>query len=81
MTSKRTAEDSALLRSKQPLFHEATTHIGHRQIRNQGLWAALFAHADPAAEYGAIAPGLGMEMVLVGPDGSAWFQRKISMSF
>ncbi|MCB1696548.1 MAG: xanthine dehydrogenase family protein subunit M [Pseudomonadales bacterium] len=69
MTSKRTAEDSALLRNKQPLFHEATTHIGHRQIRNQGTVGGSFAHADPAAEYGAIAQALGMEMVLVGPDG------------
>lgn len=70
MTTKRTAEDSALLREKQPLFHEATTHIGHRQIRNQGTVGGSFAHADPAAEYGAIAQALGMEMVVVGPDGA-----------
>lgn len=69
MTSKRTAEDSALLKEKQPLFHEATTHIGHRQIRNQGTVGGSFAHADPAAEYGAIAQALGMEMVVVGPAG------------
>lgn len=69
MTSKRTAEDSALLKEKQPLFHEATTHIGNRQIRNQGTVGGSFAHADPAAEYGAIAQALGMEMVVVGPDG------------
>ncbi|PLW69167.1 FAD binding domain-containing protein [Pseudohalioglobus lutimaris] len=69
MTSKRAVEDSALIREKQPLLHAATLHIGHRQIRNQGTVGGSFAHADPAAEYGAIAQALGMEMVVVGPDG------------
>jgi carbon-monoxide dehydrogenase medium subunit len=69
MTSKRAAEDSVLLKEKQPLFHQATLHIGHRQIRNQGTVGGSFAHADPAAEYGAIAQALAMDMVVVGPDG------------
>jgi carbon-monoxide dehydrogenase medium subunit len=69
MTSKSAAEDSALIREKQPLFHAATQQIGHRQIRNQGTVGGSFAHADPAAEYGAIAQALGMDMVVVGPDG------------
>lgn len=69
MTTKRAAEDSALLQQKQPLLHVATQHIGHRQIRNQGTVGGSFAHADPAAEYGAVAQALGMEMVVVGPDG------------
>ena len=69
MTTKSAAEDSALLQQKQPLLHVATQHIGHRQIRNQGTVGGSFAHADPAAEYGAIAQALGMEMVVVGSDG------------
>jgi len=69
MTTKRAAEDSDLVREKQPLLHAATLHIGHRQIRNQGTVGGSFAHADPAAEYGAIAQALGMDMVVVGPDG------------
>lgn len=69
MTSKSAAEDSALVKEKQPLLHAATEHIGHRQIRNQGTVGGSFAHADPAAEYGAVAQALGMEMVVVGPDG------------
>jgi CO/xanthine dehydrogenase FAD-binding subunit len=69
MTSKRAAEDSALLQQKQPLLHVATQHIGHKQIRNQGTVGGSFAHADPAAEYGAVAQALGMDMVVVGPDG------------
>lgn len=69
MTSKSAAEDSDLIKAKQPLFHAATENIGHRQIRNQGTVGGSFAHADPAAEYGAIAMALGMEMVVAGPDG------------
>ncbi len=69
MTTKRALEDSELVQRRQPLLHVATQHIGHRQIRNQGTVGGSFAHADPAAEYGAIAQALGMEMVVVGPDG------------
>ena len=69
MTTKSAAEDSTLLQRKQPLLHAATQNIGHRQIRNQGTVGGSFAHADPAAEYGAIAQALAMEMVVVGPDG------------
>ncbi len=69
MTTKSAAEDSTLLQRNQPLLHVATKHIGHRQIRNQGTVGGSFAHADPAAEYGAIAQALAMEMVVVGPDG------------
>lgn len=69
MTSKRDLERSQLVRERQPLLHVATRHIGHQQIRNQGTVGGSFAHADPAAEYGAIAHALNMEMVVVGPDG------------
>ncbi|RLQ21074.1 xanthine dehydrogenase family protein subunit M [Seongchinamella sediminis] len=69
MTSKSALEDCELVQQKQPLLHAATCHIGHRQIRNQGTVGGSFAHADPAAEYGAIAQALGMEMVIVGPEG------------
>lgn len=69
MTSKRDAEISSLLKEKQPLLQAASELIGHKQIRNQGTVGGSFAHADPAAEYGAVAQALGMDMVVVGPDG------------
>jgi CO/xanthine dehydrogenase FAD-binding subunit len=69
MTSKSAAEDSALIKQKQPLFQHASYLIGHRQIRNRGTVGGSFAHADPAAEYGAAAMALGIEMKIVGPDG------------
>lgn len=69
MTSKRAAEDSALVRERQPLFHAATRLIGHRPIRNRGTVGGLFAHADPAAEYPAVALVQGIQMKALGPHG------------
>lgn len=69
MTSKSDAEDSVLLKQHQPLFQHASYLIGHRQIRNRGTVGGSFAHADPAAEYGAAAMALDIEMKILGPDG------------
>ena len=76
MTSKSAAEDSDLIQTRQPLFHEATRYVGHRQIRNQGTVGGSFAQADPAAEYGAVAMVLGIEMKVVGPDGERTIPAK-----
>lgn len=69
MTSKRAAEESALIRDRQPLFHDATMNIGHLPIRSQGTVGGSFAHADPAAEYPAAAIALDMQMKAIGPAG------------
>jgi CO/xanthine dehydrogenase FAD-binding subunit len=69
MTSKRAAEDSALVRERQPLFHAATQLIGHRPIRNRGTVGGSFAHADPAAEYPAVALVQDIQMKAQGPHG------------
>lgn len=69
MASKRAAEDSALVRERQPLFHAATRLVGHRQIRNRGTVGGSFAHADPAAEYPAVALVQDMLMRAQGPSG------------
>lgn len=69
MASKRNAEDSELIRGKQPLFHAATRLVGHVQIRNRGSVGGSFAHADPASEYPAVALVLDMRMKAVGPAG------------
>ena len=76
MTSKSAAEDSDLIRTRQPLFHEATRLVGHRQIRNRSTVGGSFAHAEPTAEYGAAAVVLGMEMKVVGPDGERTIPAK-----
>jgi aerobic carbon-monoxide dehydrogenase medium subunit len=41
-----------------PLLAEATGLIGHFQIRNRGTVGGSLAHADPAAEYPAVAVAL-----------------------
>src|SRR6478752_6912119 len=41
-----------------PLLAEATPFIGHFQIRNRGTIGGSLAHADPAAEYPAVAVAL-----------------------
>jgi carbon-monoxide dehydrogenase medium subunit len=76
MASKSSAEDSDVIRTRQPLFHEATRLVGHRQIRNRSTVGGSFAHAEPTAEYGAAAMVLGMEMKVVGPDGERTIPAK-----
>ena len=38
-----------------PLLTMSTPHIGHFQIRTRGTLGGAIAHADPAAEYAAVA--------------------------
>jgi carbon-monoxide dehydrogenase medium subunit len=45
-----------------PLLTLATPYIGHFQIRTRGTLGGAIAHADPAAEYAAVALALDAEM-------------------
>lgn len=45
-----------------PLLTLATPHIGHFQIRTRGTLGGAIAHADPAAEYAAVAVTLDAEI-------------------
>jgi CO/xanthine dehydrogenase FAD-binding subunit len=69
MTTKRTVEDSTVVRDRQPLLHEATRWIAHPAIRNRGTLGGSLAHADPAAEYPAVAVALDAELTVAGPGG------------
>ena len=53
-----------------PLLARATPFIGHFQIRNRGTLCGSIAHADPAAEYPAVAVALGAEMEAASRGGS-----------
>jgi aerobic carbon-monoxide dehydrogenase medium subunit len=53
-----------------PVLSAATRFIGHFQIRNRGTLGGSIAHADPAAEYPAVAMALDATMSVVGPQGS-----------
>lgn len=69
MTTKRSIERSSLVAERQPLLLEATRHIAHPQIRNRGTLGGSLAHADPAAEYPAVAVTLDAELRAMGPAG------------
>ena len=53
-----------------PLLAKATPFIGHFQIRNRGTLGGSLAHADPAAEYPAVALALDATLDLVSARGA-----------
>ena len=63
-------ESSDEMAGAAPLVTRATPHIGHFQIRNRGTLCGSIAHADPAAEYPAVAAALGAEMEIISRVGS-----------
>ncbi len=74
LVRQRTAELSPLVAETCPMLAEALPLVGHFQIRNRGTIVGSLAHADPAAELGAVALALGAELKIKGPRGD----RRIS---
>jgi carbon-monoxide dehydrogenase medium subunit len=70
MTTDAEIESSQTVGSSVPLVAKATPLIGHFQIRNRGTLGGAIAHADPAAEYPAVAAALDATMVLSSTSGS-----------
>lgn len=68
-TTQAAIEASASVASAAPLLAKATPLIGHFQIRNRGTLGGSIAHADPAAEYPAVALALDASMEVVSPKG------------
>ena len=62
MVRQATIEADLTLLEAAPLLTLATPHIGHFQIRNRGTIGGSVAHADPAAEYPAVAVALDAEI-------------------
>jgi len=56
-------ESSDRLKSICPLLPEAASYIGDVQVRNKGTIGGSLAHADPAADWPAVALALGAELV------------------
>lgn len=52
-----------------PLLAEGLAHLGHVTIRNAGTVGGSIAHADPAAEWGAMALVLDGRIAIDGPNG------------
>ena len=68
-TTQATIEASAEVAAAVPLLARATPLIGHFQIRNRGTLGGSLAHADPAAEYPAVALAMDAEMEVVSARG------------
>ena len=68
-TTQATIEGSAEVSRSSPLLARATPFIGHFQIRNRGTIGGSMAHADPAAEYPAVALALDAEVEAQSPKG------------
>ena len=60
---------SRLVARRVPLVSRATPLIGHFQIRNRGTIGGAIAHADPSAEYPAVALTLGATLETLSPRG------------
>jgi CO/xanthine dehydrogenase FAD-binding subunit len=70
MTTQAAIGGSAEVRGRVPLLADATAHIGHFQIRNRGTIGGSLSHADPGAEYPAVAVALDAEIVLASVRGT-----------
>jgi carbon-monoxide dehydrogenase medium subunit len=69
-TTEADIESSAETAQAVPLLSRATPFIGHFQIRNRGTIGGSIAHADPAAEYPAVALALDASMEVLSTRGS-----------
>jgi aerobic carbon-monoxide dehydrogenase medium subunit len=69
-TTDARVETSAEVAATVPLLARATPFIGHFQIRNRGTLGGSIAHADPAAEYPAVALTLDASMDVVSAKGA-----------
>ena len=76
MTTDSEIETSAVVRAQVPLLAKATPLIGHFQIRNRGTLGGSLAHADPSAEYPAVAAALDATMVMSSTSWSAAGARR-----
>ena len=68
-TTQAGIETSAEVASAVPLLTKVTPLIGHFQIRNRGTVGGSIAHADPAAEYPAVALALDATVEVVSAKG------------
>jgi carbon-monoxide dehydrogenase medium subunit len=69
LTRHRTVEKMSGLATRCPMLSDAVGLVGHVAIRNRGTVVGSMAHADPAAEWPALALALDGEFDVVGPNG------------
>ncbi len=66
LATHRAVETSALVQKNCGVLSEVASGIGDAQVRNHGTIGGSLAHADPAADYPAIALALGAEIEITG---------------
>ena len=69
-TTEAEVEHSAEVAAAVPMLARATPYVGHVQIRNRGTVGGSIAHADPAAEYPAVAVALDATMHVLSRQGT-----------
>jgi carbon-monoxide dehydrogenase medium subunit len=62
-------EESALIRTRYPLLHDASRHIADPLVRNLATICGNLAHGDPANDHPAAMLALGATVVVQGPGG------------
>ena len=70
MTREADLEDSDLIRSKYPIFTDASKLIADPQVRNFGTIGGNLAHGDAANDHPAVMIALGAEVEISGAGGS-----------
>ena len=69
LVTHRTVELDPGLKASVPLLSRALQEVGHVAIRNMGTVGGSLAHADPAAEWPAVAIALDGVVQVTGPGG------------
>ena len=69
LTRHRDIETSEEISARYPVVREAMRHVAHLAIRNRGTIGGSLSHADPAAEWPALAVLLDATMTVAGPAG------------
>ncbi len=64
LVTHREIEESRLVAAEAPLLREAASVIGDVQVRSMGTIGGSVAHADPAADYGAVLAAMDGEVVV-----------------
>ena len=69
-TTHGTIASDDLIKSKLPFFATAAALIGDVQVRNHGTIGGSLAHADPAADWGALVLAADAAIITKGSSGS-----------
>lgn len=70
MTRESDLDHSELIRSKYPIFTDASKLIADPQVRNMGTVGGNIAHGDAANDHPAVMLALRAEVTAAGPEGS-----------